>query len=236
MGRSLRPFFGFYGGKWRDSAKHYPAPSHPTLVEPFAGSAGYAVRHSERAVILCEADPVIASVWDYLIRVSSAEVLAIPDVPVGGCVDDLKIPPEARRLVGFWLNRGVSRPTRQPSSWMRKGAWPNCFWGEHIRTRIAGQVDAIRHWEIHNVSYERCPFAGEATWFVDPPYAEMGKHYTFGSSGIDYANLGDWCRNREGQTIVCENEGAEWLPFEPLSAVKTTRAGRRSREAVWLNH
>jgi hypothetical protein len=34
--------------------------------------------------------------------------------------------------------------------------------------------------------------------------------------------------------IVCENEGADWLPFQSLSDVKTTRAGRRSREVVRL--
>jgi hypothetical protein len=32
----LRPLFGFYGGKWRDSLKHYPAPLHGTIGEPFA--------------------------------------------------------------------------------------------------------------------------------------------------------------------------------------------------------
>jgi hypothetical protein len=33
----LRPFFGFYGGKWRDALKHYPPPEHDTIIEPFAG-------------------------------------------------------------------------------------------------------------------------------------------------------------------------------------------------------
>ena len=33
----LRPFFGFYGGKWRDSPRHYPPPAHTRIIEPFAG-------------------------------------------------------------------------------------------------------------------------------------------------------------------------------------------------------
>ncbi len=59
----LRPFFGYYGGKWRDAIKHYPEPQHDTIVEPFAGSAGYSLRYANRKVILCEIDPVLASVW-----------------------------------------------------------------------------------------------------------------------------------------------------------------------------
>ena len=50
----LRPFFGYYGGKWRDAVKHYPAPQFDIVMEPFAGSAGYALRYAERNVVLCD--------------------------------------------------------------------------------------------------------------------------------------------------------------------------------------
>src|SRR5690606_30076826 len=33
----LRPFFGFYGGKWRDTLKLYPRPEYDVVIEPFAG-------------------------------------------------------------------------------------------------------------------------------------------------------------------------------------------------------
>jgi hypothetical protein len=49
----LRPFFGYYGGKWRDAVKHYPPPEHTRIVEPFAASAGYSLRYPDRKVILC---------------------------------------------------------------------------------------------------------------------------------------------------------------------------------------
>src|SRR4030081_3929490 len=80
---SLRPFFGFYGGKWRDARKHHPPPAHGAVVEPFAGSAGYAVRYSAHKVILGEIDPVIYGVWRYLISVKASEILAIPDIEPG---------------------------------------------------------------------------------------------------------------------------------------------------------
>lgn len=54
MTRAMRPFFGYYGGKWRDAVKNYPAPEHAVIVEPFAGSAGYALRYPDRKVVLCE--------------------------------------------------------------------------------------------------------------------------------------------------------------------------------------
>ncbi len=230
----LRPFFGFYGGKWRDTPRHYPPPEHDTIVEPFAGSAGYAMRFPSRRVVLCDKDPVIAGLWRYLISVSSHEVLSIPDVPDGGTVHDMNLTQEQEWLVGFWLNRGVVHPRRSPSKWMREKLRPGSFWGERVRNTIAGQVDHIRHWRVHECSYEECPVNDDATWFVDPPYQRAGSHYRHGSKDIDYQHLSEWCRSLSGQVIVCENGGADWLPFSPIASVKTTRRGARSREVMWL--
>lgn len=232
----LRPFFSYYGGKWRDAVKHYPAPAHSTIVEPFAGSAGYAVRYAAADVILCEKDPVVAGVWDYLIHSSPREIRKLPDMPMdGSSVDDLPVCPEARALIGFWLNRGTSSPRKRPSKWMRDEIRPGSFWGERVRETIASQVERIKHWRIHNVSYEEAPVRGAATWFIDPPYEYAGAHYRLSGRDIDYDALADWCRTRRGQVIVCENEGADWLPFVQLADVKTTRRGRRSPEVVWMS-
>lgn len=230
----LRPFFGFYGGKWRDAVKHYPAPRFGVIVEPFAGSAGYCVRYASANVILGEIDPIIYGVWKYLLRVKASEILRIPDLEPGQTVNDLAIPQEARWLVGFWMNRGASRPRTRPSAWMRNGIRPGSFWGDRVRTTIASQVDGIRHWKVHNCSFDRIPISGEATWFIDPPYERQGRHYHHGADAIDFAALGDWCRKRRGQVIVCENAGADWLPFESLADVKTTRSKGRSVEVVWV--
>ena len=94
-------------------------------------------------------------------------------------------------------------------------------------------MDAIRHWKIRQGSYQGIEDFSTATWFVDPPYQSAGKHYKHGCQGIDYPHLGEWCQSLRGQVIVCENDGATWLPFAPLADVKTARRGRRSREAIW---
>jgi 16S rRNA G966 N2-methylase RsmD len=92
-------------------------------------------------------------------------------------------------------------------------------------------------WVLHEGDYAAaCTISEPATWFIDPPYQKAGRHYRFGPDQIDYDELATWCLSRPGQVIVCENEGADWLPFQNLSEVKTTRAGRRSREVVWLSN
>jgi site-specific DNA-adenine methylase len=232
MQKPLRPFFSFYGGKWRDTPKHYPAPRRKTIVEPFAGSAGYSLRYPDRNIVLCDKDPIVVSVWRYLLRVTENEILALPDVDKS--VNDLPVSQEARWLIGFWLNKAASAPRIRPSAWMRSGIRPGSFWGKRVRETIASQLKYIRHWRIHWCDYAYCPIVGSATWFIDPPYKIAGKHYRFSSNSIDYAHLGSWCRTRRGQVIVCENAGASWLPFVPLARTKTARAGRQSSEVVWL--
>lgn len=227
----MRPFFSFYGGKWRDTPRNYPAPDHDTIIEPFAGSAGYSVRHHAKNVILCDLDPVIAGVWEYLISVTPDEILSLPDLDDDQSVDDLVVPQEARWLIGFWLNSGSAVPTKRPSAWMRAGKHDTSFWGDAIRNRIASQVEGIRHWQIIHGSYQTLENQ-QATWFIDPPYQEAGKHYKFSSKGIDYDHLGLWCSGRSGQVIVCEAGGADWLDFDDLGEIKTTRTGVRKREAV----
>lgn len=230
----LRKFFSYYGSKG-SAAKHYPAPDYATIVEPFAGSAGYSLLYADRKVILCDVDPVIAAIWRYLIRVTPEEILAIPDAALDGSVDDIRVCQEAKWLVGFWLNCGTASPCKRPSAWMRSGTRPGSFWGSRVRETIASQLAAIRHWEVREVSYVDCLSPTLATWFVDPPYVAGGQHYRAGPKGIDYAALAEWCQTRPGQTIVCEREGSTWLPFRFLADMQTTRKDARLREAVWLS-
>lgn len=234
----LRPFFSYYGGKHRH-VRRYPAPIYPKLYDICAGSAGYPTYWHDREVILVDTDPVVCGVWAFLFAATPAEILRIPLIGPGESVDDLgDVPQEARWLVGFWLGKALARPRRTPSPWMRSGKWPACFWGETVRAMIAHQLQYIRHWRVVQGTYADVP-SDVATYFVDPPYADKGKHYAHNSGGIDFAHLADWCRERPGQVIVCENDGADWLPFSPLGSFKTLnrRDGSRSysREVVYLS-
>jgi hypothetical protein len=230
----LRPFFRYYGGKWR--AVHrglYPQPLHRRICEPFAGSAGYALHYATHDVTLVDRDPVICGIWRFLIAATRDDVL---DIPLVDSVDDLPewVPQGARDLIGFSMNAATSSPRRSLSAGARKlrdSGRKLYGWSETLRARVAEQVPHIKHWRIHEGDYTLVDRERHTTWFVDPPYADAGQHYRH--HDINYDALGVWCRERHGQIIVCEQAGADWLPFRDVGAMKAGPGKSASREAVW---
>lgn len=231
---SLKPFWRYYGGKWR-AAPHYPAPRHDTIIEPFAGAAGYSLRYPDRKIILVEKYPTIAEMWRWLIAVKPIEVRAIPAVDD---VHDLPgwVPQGARSLVGFSMGIADHQPRRTLSAGRRalRAKQRQCEgWTVALRDRVAVQVEHIRHWTIIEGDYLQAPWQ-EATWFVDPPYCgKAGRHYVH--HRVDYEQLGEVCRTHlPGQKIVCENEGANWLPFRPfMTFTRGLNKPTGSREVLW---
>ena len=234
---SLHTFFAYFGSKWR-SSKFYEPPRFETIIEPFAGSAGYSVRHHYKRVILVEKDPRVAAMWRYLLRVTPRELLALPDLPRDGVVDDLGVCEEARLLIAYNVNRGAGGPRQSFTEWSVSS--PHSVWGRTLRARLAAQVEKIRHWRLIEGDYSLAPDV-EATWFIDPPYEELGEHYRHSAAELDFPALGAWCQARRGQVMVCENDGATWLPFRPLAMVQSSIRGTGhaddgvSREVIWTN-
>src|SRR4029077_10578983 len=124
----LRSFFSYYGSKWM-LAKYYPPPKYDTIIEPFAGSAGYSLHYAHKKILLYDIDPVVCGVWDYLIKASVDDILRLPtafhyvtDVP-GLCQ-------EARWLIGYWLHKATTRPAVS----LPVGTWVKVirhhFWGK----------------------------------------------------------------------------------------------------------
>jgi hypothetical protein len=234
---SLRSsFWGYYGSKFKH-ARRYPRPEYDTIVEPFAGSAGYSMHYPHLCVILVEKYPVVAEVWRYLIRTPSAEILRIPS-PVWH-IDELPgwVPEGARYLVGFCLGDASALPRKRASTWARQKYYYSRHekgygWTNQRKLRIAAQVNRVRHWKIIEGDYSQAPDI-EATWFVDPPYNNRaGTQYVH--SEVDYDVLAAFARSRRGQVIVCENEGADWLPFRPYFK-GTSNTNKGSFEAIWTN-
>ena len=72
----------------------------------------------------------------------------------------------------------------------------------------------------------------EAHWHIDPPYQNpAGRVYQY--NGVNRRELAKWCKRRRGFVQVCENDGAKWLRFEPLSIVHTHRARGYTAETVY---
>jgi hypothetical protein len=227
----LKPFFTYFGGKYR-IASRYPSPRWLLLIEPFAGSAGYAVRHWDRYVRLYDVNPKVYGTWHYLIHASEEEIYHLP--LVFDDVRNLSIPQEAKWLIGWWLNKGHVQPCNLPGYWMRGGTRPNSYWGLAVRDRLASQLKYIRHWRVYNDSYESCP-ANNAAWFVDPPYQRSGRNYEY--NGVDYDSLQRWVLARRGQVIACGQEGDIWLPFSPFVETRGTPGYKMpgtTKEMVWV--
>lgn len=232
----LRPFFSYYGSKHR-IGKLYPAPRYPTIVEAFAGGAGYSHHYPDRKVKLYDLNEIVCGVWNYLIQVKESEIRALPLNVVD--LKDMQLPQEAKWLIGFWLSKASARPVGKPSAWMQKESrMSRGYWGAMVRARIATQVKHIRHWKVFNASYDTAP-NHPATWYVDPPYmGSRGKVYKH--HNLDYTALGTWCQKRNGQVIACEGPDGNWLPFKLLtthkSAVPHSVTGRAvfGREYIWV--
>jgi hypothetical protein len=108
--------------------------------------------------------------------------------------------------------------------------------------QIAAVLPYVKgHVEIIEGDYTEAPEI-EATWFIDPPYHVDGRPQSRGmgyaegcnSHSLDYGSLADWCRERRGQKIVCEQQGASWLPFEHLRHARNS-IGNKAAEVVWAD-
>jgi len=224
----MRVCIPYFGAKFM-RAPHYPAPQHDTIVEPFCGGAGYSLRHHMKKVILFDKSEYVVGAWRFLLRSPKKEILNLPLLEPGEDVSDLSICQEAKWLIGFWINQGSAVPKRTMGG--RRSNRRFGTWGDAARQRLADQVGSLRHWEINQGSYTEVPDI-KATWFIDPPYQIQGKHYPHRIG--DYTGLALWCRSRRGQVMVCESEGADWLPFSPVTTV-VGATHRKTTEVLWTN-
>lgn len=227
--------FYFYGGK-RRLARFYPPPQHSVVVEPFAGSAAYSVRHLQpvkgrRAVeraILIEKDPRVCDTWKRLLELEPQELL------------DYRIPEAGERTSDFLVMTAAcsNRIARTAEMTVTKRM-------PIVLNRMLRQVAAVLPYikgrvEIIQGDYRAAPDI-EASWFIDPPYHVHGRPQSRGmgyaegcnSYSLDYEALAKWCRERRGQKIVCEQEGAAWLPFHHLRLARNS-IGHKAAEVVWI--
>lgn len=228
----MDPFFPYYGSAWGKS-RRYPAPRYQHVIEPCSGAAGYSTFHGVKRVDLMDIDPIIFGVWHYLIHARAEEILALPEMPeVGNHVDNYAMPQEAKWLIGFWLNRGSAQPKKSRTAYSARTDKAQLNWGARAKERIARQLPALEGWTITEGSYETL-LNREATWFIDPPYADKGRYYRHSLKLTEFDNLAAFCRSRQGQVITCEQDGADWLDFRPLGSFKSSIG--RTTEVFWTN-
>jgi hypothetical protein len=226
--------FSYLGSKSK-LAHLYPAPRYDRIIEPFAGSARYALRYFDREVILFDDSPMIVRLWEYLIAASEKDILGLPDIESKRSLDEIEsLTPVERDLIGFHLCRGKAKP--------RKVGHGQNSWNQD-KKRIAADVWKVKHWKVARLAFGPvltvCP---PATWFIDGPYQHTqirsnGDRYPVGD-GLDYMEMGSIIRQLEGQVIVCEGADADWLPFTLLREVSANTNGhntKKYKELVWMN-
>lgn len=205
--------WSYYGAKKR-IAKYYPEPIYDTIIEPFAGSAQYSLYKDnwKKQVILIDKYKVIVDLWKWLINVKEKDILGLPILETGESLDNYSdICPEAKMLIGFYINSGSAQPKKTVKKFNG--------WNKKRKETIANDLKKIRHWKVFYNEYKNIPNK-KVTWFIDPPYQFGGEWYRESNKSLDYNDLGIWCKNREGQVIVCENTKANWLSFKPLVELK----------------
>lgn len=76
--------FSYFGSKHR-LARRYPEPDYDTIVEPFAGSAGYSFYGTRwrKRVYLYDVDENVVEVWRYLIEASADDIMSLPVLKKG---------------------------------------------------------------------------------------------------------------------------------------------------------
>jgi len=219
--------FSYYGSKSK-VVDCYPKPKQDLIIEPFAGSARYALKWFDRKVVLNDRYKTVIEVWEYLKQVSENELMQLCRLNLTYRLSDIVAKGSIEyKFLGFLTQAGQGSPADTLSS-MRDI--------DYFRTQIkqiAKQLFKIRHWEFTNVSYDEIDNQ-KATWYIDPPYQFGGEHqYKFNNKTIDFKKLAEWCRNRDGQVIVCENTKADWMDFKPMQ--RMTGTAYSTTEAIWSN-
>lgn len=220
--------WSYYGAK-TNVIKFYPRPRYDKIIEPFAGTARYALQYFEKEVLIVDKYPVIIDIWKYLQACSPADILGLPRLKRGDNINDITFDCEAQRnLVGFLIGFGFPHPRSAVSPRLRDR--PNAM--NFTIKKIARDLYKIRHWVIKLGSYEEIENQ-VASWFIDPPYQVGGHKYRHSNKKIDFVHLAEWSRSREGQIIVCENTKATWMDFKPVITQRVLSG--MNLECIWTN-
>jgi hypothetical protein len=229
----IHPLFKWFGSKW-SSGRLYPEPQLPTIIEPFAGSAGYSLNHADKQVHLWDTHPRIAELWGWLIQeATQALVLDIPlNVPEGTDVRSLGLSAGQALLLRMWQRTNNCSECWTISKW---GHLPG-QWTANTRARVAEEVTAIKHWRFG------LPWGAIATYHVDPPYLF---NYRYGAKPFSYDELAQHLLALPAacQIMVCEaahpktGEIPGYLPFEHFARRVTSRRAEgnhtHSSELMW---
>ena len=181
--------FSYFGSKSK-IVHLYRKPQYPLIIEPFAGSARYAVRYYSRDVWINDADPIIYEIWKWIINATKSDIRALPVLKHHENISDHKWLSDAERwLLGFTVGPASASPHAAATRWGANDTVPRL---QSVLLKYCGKLS---HWRLTNLHYSKMRNVA-ATWYVDPPYQIQGVHYRYSTKDIDFQHLGLWCRER----------------------------------------
>lgn len=217
--------WSYYGSKSK-IVKYYPRPKYGKIIEPFAGSARYALKYWDREVLLMDKSKDIIDIWHYIQKASPEDIKRMKCPAAYSKIDRKEFDCDGQfLLMKYLIVQGAFRGNYTVSKW-------GAMRFERNRKNIVENMHKVKDWTIVHGCYTDLPNE-KATWFIDPPYVTGGHKYPQSNKRIDYQHLGEWCRQREGQVIVCENSTASWMDFQPL--VRTNTSKGFSHEVMYTN-
>ncbi len=69
--------FSYYGSK-TNLVNYYPPPKYGKIIEPFSGSARYALKYFDRDVLLIDKYETIINIWKWLQKCSVGDIKKLP--------------------------------------------------------------------------------------------------------------------------------------------------------------
>ena len=218
--------FSYYGSKSK-IVNYYPPPKFDKIIEPFAGSARYSLKYWQNEVLLVDKYPIIIDVWHYLQNASENDILKLPKLKAGENLNNFDLTNIEKLFLGFVIVGGLESPR------LKCGNFRGNQYQDRILKKIANNLFKIKHWKIIEGNYENIDNI-EATWFIDAPYQFGGHSYKHSNKQLNFAELSEWCKSRNGQSIVCENSKADWMNFKPI--IEMVGSIHKTTEAIWSNY
>jgi len=184
----------------------------------------------EKEVELIDKYPIVVDLWKYLQQCSPKDILSLPKLKGGDNLDNFNLSKEEKLLMGFMVQQGVNAPRKTVSKVFGNGNMAHLI--ERDKQRIADNLYKIKHWKIKLGEYTEFDNT-DACYFIDPPYQYGGEYYhsSVNNSHIDFTKLAKWCKSRNGQVVVCENDKADWMDFKYLSDLSGSK--NRTKEVIW---
>ena len=216
--------FSYYGSKSK-VVNYYPPPKFNKIIEPFAGSARYSLKYFDREIIINEKYEVVYNIWKWLQQCNENDIIKLPTPKPKEDIREYNLSKNELDFMGFIINRGSVSPKN------KVGNFSDGL--QNTLKTISKNLFKIKHWDIRLGDYTDLGNE-KATWFIDPPYQFGGEHYKESSKNLNFKDLAEWCKSRNGQIIVCENTKATWMDFKPMKEMYGSQY--KTTEAIWSNH